>query len=188
MSFREAVNRRTFLVRVGSLAAAPALSPLLTGCVSGLREARGTASGLSAEWWQTLEAVQAHLLPSEPDAPGSVEIDAAGYLRFVLSEATLEPAEREFLVQGIAKLEQLTRAKTGRRFSELSEDEREAVLRDFEATAEGRRWLVEMLGYLLEALLGDPVYGGNPEGVGWRWLGHRPGFPRPPARKRYFLL
>ena len=39
--------------------------------------------------------------------------------------------------------------------------------------------------YIFEALLSDPVYGGNPEGIGWRWLGHRPGFPRPNQRNRY---
>jgi gluconate 2-dehydrogenase gamma chain len=27
------------------------------------------------------------------------------------------------------------------------------------------------------------VYGGNPDGIGWRWLGHVPGYPRPPADK-----
>ena len=42
--------------------------------------------------------------------------------------------------------------------------------------------------YLLEALLADPVYGGNTDEVGWKWLGYTAGFPRPPIGKRYFEI
>jgi gluconate 2-dehydrogenase gamma chain len=42
-----------------------------------------------------------------------------------------------------------------------------------------------LLYYIFEALLSDPVYGGNPGGIGWQWLEHQPGFPRPPADKIY---
>ena len=45
-----------------------------------------------------------------------------------------------------------------------------------------------ILTYLLQALLTDPVYGGNPNGVGWKWLHHQPGFPRPPKDETYFKL
>ena len=31
----------------------------------------------------------------------------------------------------------------------------------------------------VEAVLGDPVHGGNPDGVGWAWAGIEPGDPRP---------
>ena len=37
----------------------------------------------------------------------------------------------------------------------------------------------------MEALLTDPAYGGNPDGIGWRWLGHTPGYPRPSAATIY---
>jgi gluconate 2-dehydrogenase gamma chain len=67
-------------------------------------------------------------------------------------------------------------------FVALSERERERVLRDFEDTHEGDLWLTLVLGYTLEAYVGDPSYGGNPDEVVWRWLGHRPGFPRPPKQ------
>ena len=31
----------------------------------------------------------------------------------------------------------------------------------------------------------DPVYGGNPEMIGWKWLEHQPGFPAPIEGKTY---
>jgi gluconate 2-dehydrogenase gamma chain len=44
-----------------------------------------------------------------------------------------------------------------------------------------------LLDYIMEALLTDPVYGGNPNSIGWQWLKHQPGFPRPttPLKRRY---
>ena len=70
----------------------------------------------------------------------------------------------------------------------LDEKQREASLRKLEINAAGKAWLRETLRYIMEALLIDPVYGSNPNAVGWKWLKHRPGFPRPLKDKRYFLL
>ena len=70
----------------------------------------------------------------------------------------------------------------------LSESKREAALRELEGTSRGENWIATVLMYIFEALLCDPAYGGNPEGVGWRWLQHDPGFPRPSADKIYGKL
>ena len=43
----------------------------------------------------------------------------------------------------------------------------------------GELWISTLIVYLLEALLCAPAYGGNPEAIGWHWLGHQPGFPLP---------
>lgn len=180
------MNRRMFLIRIGGLAA---VTPLLAGCISPVRDVPAPpAAGFAEQAWQTMLMVQAHLLPTEPGAPGAREIHAEVFLRGALADPRLAPAERAFLVEGVESLDKLAHDMTGKRFIELSHDRREAVLRGLEETPQGRRWLGEMLGYLMEALLGDPVYGGNPDGIGWSWLAHTPGFPRPPANKRYFLL
>ena len=50
------------------------------------------------------------------------------------------------------------------------------------------RWLSTLITYTLEALLSDPLYGGNTNGIGWKWLGHDPGNPRPSADKIYGRL
>ena len=36
-----------------------------------------------------------------------------------------------------------------------------------------------MLRLTLEAFLGDPVHGGNPGQIGWKWIGHKPPVHRP---------
>jgi gluconate 2-dehydrogenase gamma chain len=132
--------------------------------------------------------VQAHLFPAEPGAPGAAQIQALGYLRATLEIPSFDAAERSAVLDGAGEIERLAQTQVGRSFAELAEPEREAVLRAYEATDAGRRWLAGILGYLLEALLGAPAYGGNPDGIGWRWLEHNPGFPLPTPAKRYYLL
>jgi gluconate 2-dehydrogenase gamma chain len=77
---------------------------------------------------------------------------------------------------------------SGRSFLALDDEQQELVLRDIAESDAGENWLSTLLTYLFEALLTDPVYGGNPGGIGWKWLQHVPGFPRPPLDKRYWLL
>ncbi len=49
----------------------------------------------------------------------------------------------------------------------------------FRDRPEGAGWIRVVLGYTLEAVLGDPVHGGNVGEAGWTWAGYEPGDPRP---------
>ena len=145
-------------------------------------------SGLTQQQWQVLVTVQAHLFPADANAPGAQDINAALYLHDVLANPTFDSADRRFARTGILDLQTLTHKQFTKRFIDLTSQQREHVLRLYEQTPQGSRWLNMILEYLMEALLTDPVYGGNPGGIGWQWLEHTPGSPRPPKHKRYFLL
>ncbi len=135
--------------------------------------------------WPTLDAVTRHLLPSEPDSPGAVEIRALDYLRFVSADPQVDREEREFMLQGNRWLDELAQAQHGSTFPALAPDRKEELLRQVAKTAAGENWVSTLLGYLFEALLTAPTYGGNPDGVGWRWLEYVPGFPLPGPGSRY---
>lgn len=180
------MRRRGFLVRGGALIAAASLpTPWLWGQGQALA---AEPADLPPAAWRTLSAVQAHLLPSEAQAPGATEVKALEYLLGMLGRPQVDEAAPQSIIQGTAEIERLAQARFGQPFADLGEAQREAVLRTYEATEPGRRWLAGQLAILIEALLGDPVYGGNPDQIGWRWLDHNPGFPLPPADKRYHLL
>lgn len=172
------LTRRRFLLQLagGSLAA---LFPWTAQAAPTLTE---------AQRWRVLDAVQQHLFPSEPDAPGAREIKALAYLRFILGHDPGKADDRRFLLQGAGWLEDMARQLAQASFLKLDEAQRERVLREIEKSEAGSNWLSLILLYLIEALLADPAYGGNPGGVGWRWLAHIPGFPTPPAAKRYMEL
>lgn len=176
---RRLANRRSVLLRLAG-GSVTALFPLPVV----LAAERPPEPGDAARW-RTIGAVQDHLLPSEPGAPGAREIRATAYLQWVVRDERLDAREREFILRGADWLDGVARERELLSFPELAEAARERVLRAVTASAAGENWLSTLLVYLFEALLVDPVYGGNPDGVGWRWLGHTPGFPRPPADKIY---
>ncbi|BAO45239.1 gluconate 2-dehydrogenase subunit 3 family protein [Thiolapillus brandeum] len=146
------------------------------------------STGLDADQWALIAAVQEHLLPSEAAAPGARDVNATSWLQWVLSDPAVESSQCRFFRQGAAALAELSRKEYGKAFVSLGAREKEALLRKYEARADGHGWLQELLNYIMEAMLTDPVYGGNPGQVGWKWLNHQPGYKRPPADKRYFLL
>ncbi len=174
---RSLVTRRAFLA---GLAGVPAVALFGSG------PARAVEAELDAEHrWALLEAVQEHLFPSEPDSPGAREIQALAYLRFVVGDTKVDAEERGFILAGTAWLEDLSRQRMAASFLDLDEAGREALLRQVAASPQGENWLSTLLLYLMEALLTDPAYGGNPDGIGWRWLEHTPGYPRPSAATIY---
>ncbi|MBI4357215.1 MAG: gluconate 2-dehydrogenase subunit 3 family protein [Gammaproteobacteria bacterium] len=182
------MDRRQFLVRMGatSLAFIPTYSFLSTFPSKIVPFKKGSL--LSSKQLALLETLTEHFFPTEPDAPGAREINATGYLAWVIEDPKLDVSVRTFLVEGFTQLEHVSRQKTQKEFSQLSYDEQESVLRILEDTPFGHRWLKTVLDFVMEALLSDPIYGGNTGGAGWKWLHHTPPFPSPPQNKRYFLL
>lgn len=180
------MDRRGFLaVSLRSLLAGSVImtqggcTRLLAGA-GAVREASGK-SPLSEGQWSTVAAVQAHLLPSEPGRPGAAAIHARSYLQLLLEQPGPQAGQATFVADGVRTIEALCMQRYQRPFPALDADQAERVLRQFEQSPAGDHWLTEMLEFLMEALLGDPSYGGNPDGIGWRWLDITPGFPRPPG-------
>ena len=172
--FRAAlITRRRFLIAAagGSVALLFGISP--------------SAHAASTDPWKTMAAVLDHLLPTEPDAPGAREIRALDYLRFVVSDPWVDQEERDFILQGVHWLDELAGKRFDNPFINLDEAQRETLLRQVAQSSAGENWISTLLTYLLEALLTAPAYGGNPDGIGWRWLEYVPGFPLPEPGNRY---
>lgn len=178
----ETTSRRTFILRAAGFLTTLFLSPVI------IRAAKKTSSVPPEDSWQTLAVVQEHLFPSETDSPGAKEINALEYLRNVTKDPTIDSDEKEFILNGVKWLNDLSLEKHKAVFTSLSQSQRTSMLREITKSKAGRNWISKLLSYILEALLSDPVYGGNPNGIGWKWLKHHPGFPRPPVNKLYWDL
>ncbi len=180
------MDRRTFIVN-NALVAGSLLTPISISASPKIISKQATKQFSNTDWL-TIAVVQNHLLPSEQGAPGAVEINALQYLHNYLSNPATDPIEVKFIFSGTQTLKKLTQIKKQSLLADQSIEQREITLRQFEQSTKGRRWLLTILNYVLEALLTDPVYGGNPNGIGWQWLEHRSGDPHPPMNKRYWLL
>ncbi len=176
------INRREFIrLLVTAVAAYP---------VSSLAEIRNNkpAAVNVKEPWLTLSEVQQHLFPAEKNSPGATDIQALNYLRAMIQTPDFDQEEAELVYNGVKWLNDLSQQQYAKKFKQLDTNSKEKILRQIEGSNAGTRWLSLLLTYLLEALLMDPVYGGNPDGIGWKWLQHQPGFPRPADDNKYFKL
>ena len=167
------LSRRRFLIQSAG------------GTVALLFGLRNTHAAAERDPWPTLDVVLRHLLPSEPGSPGAAEINALDYLRFVVDDPKVSAEDRGFIVQGSQWLNELAQQTHAIDFIGLDDQRRELLLRRTAASAAGENWLSTLISYLLESLLTAPAYGGNPDGIGWRWLSYVPGFPLPGAGTRY---
>lgn len=168
----------TFLTRrrllVGSAAA------LLAAPLAPLAAAPAAVPLTPPQFWQTVRVLQEHLFPAEPGTPSIGDINATAYFAAVLLDPRIDVQERAFLRRGVELLDAFAHRRHSSPFTALDTDAREALLRRIEDNPDGQYWLSLVLLYLFEALLADPVYGGNRDQIGWRWLQHQPGAPRPP--------
>jgi len=181
------ISRREFLSRLTLLGSLAACYP-----AASLASARSSAppspAWLNKDPWKTLAEVQQHMFPAARETPGASDIQATVYLRNTIENPAADGEDREFVFNGVGWLNELTQDQYQQSFATLDEQQRETVLRKIEQSQAGRNWLSLLLTYLLEALLADPVYGGNPDGIGWRWLEHQPGYPTPPEDKSWYKL
>jgi len=185
---RPHINRRQFLQLVAATGASLPLGQLCAK-QSG-PETRSETSPYEnlKDPWLSLAEVQQHLLPTEKNAPGARDIHALVFLRNMLNAPDSDAEERGFILKGVDWLNDLSVKNHQQIFRKLSPEKKEKVLRRIETSRAGSRWLSLMMSYLIEALLSDPVYGGNRDGKGWAWLEHQPGFPSPTADKLYYKL
>lgn len=177
------MKRREFLE---ATSAAFAAGPSLGRAAE--RAARAAGATFDAGQWGVIESVQDHLLPSEPDAPGARDVHATAYLDRTLADPKFDPDIKGFILKGIGWLEEIAEGREGRSFPLIEPARREELLQQIATSGAGERWLSTLITYTLEALLADPLYGGNPGGIGWKWLGHDPGRPRPTPDKIYGRL
>lgn len=178
------IDRRTFIIGLSALVGGFAA----TAIVPSLFKSVGREAPLNSVQSKFIEEVQQHLFPKGADSPGAADIHAAAYLQFVLADPNINPDDRQLIINGIGWLEEECQTKFKQTFSLLNSLQKDGVLVTIEQKNWGERWLSLLLLYIFEALLTDPIYGGNPDGIGWKWLDHYPGDPQPSKSNMYGVL
>lgn len=177
------VSRRHFIQGMSAIS-----TGMLLPVSSGAKSQSQTTATPQQEPWPTIVAVQEQLFPSEADSPGANDINAAAYLKTLLDDAEHDQDERNFLLNGPTWLDELAKTDYQKSFIHLNASQQEQLLQRIARSEAGENWLSLLLLYIFEALLSSPIYGGNPDGIGWRWLEHNPGFPQPTTDISYRKL
>ncbi len=158
--------------------------PWLTACKD-RRYFPGDTTPLSNNQFRVLQSLQSTLFPSDGNGPGAYEVNADSYVLWVLRDELLDPDENQYIIDKLNKFDGYAKDKLKYNFYDLNPKEQQAIVEGVSQTPWGERFLSRMLTLIFEALLLDPQYGSNPEGIGWNWLEHDPGTPRPEETHLY---
>lgn len=143
-------------------------------------------TGFNQAQKESLDAVQMRLFPDDGNGPNARDLNALAYLEWAMSDPqNISDGDPEFIAKGIGWLNDLAEQTQGDSFIKLKNHQQDKVLRQISQSEAGENWLSILIYYLTEALMLDPIYGGNPDSVGWKWLQHQAGFPRPVVGKTY---
>jgi hypothetical protein len=143
---------------------------------------------ITTDPWLTLNAVFDHLLPASKSGPSAKDVQAVNYLFNLVHLQPSPQDEIDFIYKGVGWLNGYSQSQLKQNFITLSNKNKEKILRGISSSRAGENWLSTLLDYLLEAMLTPPVYGGNPNGIGWQWLEHQGGFPLPKEGTRFYEI
>ena len=159
--------------------------PFLTSCETKEDLEFFDCTPISPEQLKVLQAVQLVLFPKEGNGPSALQVNADKWIVYVLNDAREPQREKDFIVEHLEGLNQLSKETYKVSYDLLSRDRQEDLLELFFEEKFRKRWGSRMLILIFEALLLDPLYGVNPNNIGWKWLNHNPGVPRPNEKNRY---
>lgn len=164
------INRRDFFQYGGAVGVA-----LLVGIAA---KKYALSNNVSTDTYKIFDALINHLF-NDTDGYVTSKLNVMGYFKGVLSDERIDIESREYLINGARWLNESANEEYNKDFIKLNHDEKEALLKKISMLRWGDNWLYKIMGYYFETVFSDPIYGGNVDAVGWKWLAFEPGFPRP---------
>ncbi len=131
---------------------------------------------LSPEAFATLAAVCDRILPRDED-PGALDLGVPEYIDGMLGTEDLAPV-RQMLGKVFPVLDkEAARKVDGKRFAELDPPLQDAILETWQKTESRRSFFDVAISMTMEGAFGDPRYGGNVGGAGFKMMGFTPDAP-----------
>ena len=123
----------------------------------------------------TIAMVEHDLFPKAKN----LNIKTASYISIILHHKRISKDDKKFIKNGVKWLNEASVQMYKKTYVKLLVAQREAVLQKVVQTQWGESWIYAVMTYMFEAMLGDPIYGGNNDEAGWQWLDFQGGQPRP---------
>ncbi|MCH2232956.1 MAG: gluconate 2-dehydrogenase subunit 3 family protein [Crocinitomicaceae bacterium] len=177
-------SRRRFVKSV--LLAGVALQiPIFTSCSN--ITFKGNVK-VSDEQASILNLVLNKLWPDDGNGPSIKDLNTQNYILNLLLQEEKHKYHNKFIVEGIDWANETSKENLKADILNLSSDELDKLMEIMIEDEYGSKWCSVLITYTYESLILDPEYGAQPNEVGWTWLGHTPGSPRPDSSNNYDAL
>jgi hypothetical protein len=123
----------------------------------------------------TIKTLQTDLFPKAKE----LGVNTSSYISIILHHSRVSDEDKAFIKNGVKWLNEEAVSIYKTTYTKLLAEQREEVLKSIVETKWGESFMYNMHSYLFEAMLGDPIYGGNNKEAGWKWLHFTGGQPRP---------
>jgi len=134
---------------------------------------------------KSLVAIQNILIPDDGNGPSASAINAHNYFVWTLLDDRLDPEIKTYFLDKFSKLLSVAKEDYKLDFHELSTQNQEEFISKMTTDGWSRSFLSKMITLIFEAMLFDPIYNVNPDGIGWKWLDLPVGFPQPSNSTKY---
>lgn len=124
---------------------------------------------------ETLKVMQNDLFPKAKQ----MGIDTSSYLHIVFHHPKITKEDKKNLKNGIKWLNEASQKAHKLNYTQLAPHMRQNILKHISKTRWGDIFIYNVMSYMFESMLGDPIYGGNKNEIAWKWLEFEGGEPRP---------
>lgn len=177
-------NRRAFIKSVGVLAVYSQIIQFQS-CQTTADNKYVSNQYLTALQAEIIQKIQEILFPNDGNGPSVNDINAYGHFVWVLSDKRKRQDEIEYLINGLNWVEETAVENYQKSFNQLTNQQVHQLV-DFIANENwGKDWLSVVLTLIFEALALDSIYNINTNQIGWEWLQHQNGTPRPNSNITY---
>ncbi len=125
------------------------------------------------------------LLPTTEEGPGALDLKADIYFMWITADSRVDNNRRVTLLSSISKINDYAIRELKKPLQKLSKIELQDFIKIVSITHWGEKALSLTLTVCFEAMFANPVYGSNPDYIGWKWLNYQGGIPQPNKENKY---
>ena len=124
--------------------------------------------------WLVIDNVFDILFPKTKTMPSAKEFKATSYLQINSKHKSFDEDDIDYILQGALDFND-----SFPNFLKSTQKQKENIIEKTNSSEYGQGWLTKLVYYGMEAMLSDPIYGGNKDEQGWKSLNHQTGRPQP---------
>ena len=133
------------------------------------------AKNIPSQTLLVLDEVLNIIFPKTSTMPSAKEFKALEYLIKNISHKTFDNEDKTLILDGTKDF-----ISSFPQFLTLNEKEKkELIFEIIKNSAYAKSWVSKITYYGIEAMLSDPIYGGNFNQIAWNSVNHAVGIPRP---------